>query len=1012
MSPLAFFMSFFFGILRHMFARTGHRPTHDSRFRRLRASRPAAILLALLWFAAGATAQLSTYQTKDMRLVWFGSEDSYLMPHVGRCFENSMRFHRKLFGYTPSEEVTVFLHDMNDYGSGGTNSIPWNYLNVGIEPFDYVYETCPTNERMNWMMNHELAHVVDLDKAAPSDRFFRSLFFGKVAPAAENPVSMWYSYLTSPRYYSSRWFHEGIAVFLETWMAGGIGRTLGGYDEMVFRAMVRDSTYFYDFVGLESEGKTIDFQVGANSYLYGTRFVSYLAIHDGPEKILQWFNRTDSSSAYFASQFENLYGIPLDEAWSRWIAEEHVWQRANLDSIRKYPLTPERPLVERSLGSVSRAFYDSAAGKVYVAVNYPGAIAHAAGYDLRTGAASDLCDIPSPALYYVASLAYDDSAKSLFYTTHNSNQWRDLSVVDVRTGESKRLIQYCRTGDLAFNKADHSLWGVRHHNGYSSLVRIPPPYTEVYEIQQLEYGKDIYDLDIAPDGSRMTASYIQINGRQQLVSIDLPRLAAGTPNVDVLYEFQNNAPENFVFSPDGRYLYGTSYFTGVSNVFRWDFAAKKMEGISNCETGYFRPLPIGTDSLLVFRYTGAGFRPVVIPVTVREDLSAIKYLGQEIVEKYPVVTTWNVGSPLSVNIDSLKTYAGEYQGFGAVGLASLYPIVQGYKDVASYGVHMSLADRIGLHAIDATATYSPNLGLSPEERVHLALEYRYWDWKFGATYNASDFYDLFGPTKSSRKGYSLSVSTSHLLLNDKPSTLEYTLSATGYGGLEVLPDFQNVSATYDKFAVASGSLRFKSLLRTIGAVDYERGYQWSVSASNTFVRSTLYSRAYASADLGLPLGLDHLSLWVRSAVGYSPGDRSNSFANFYFGGFGNNWADYQEAKRYRSYYSFPGTELNEVGGTNFGKLMLEFSLPPVRFKRFGVPNFYCTWTQLTLFTAGLAVNVDDEASREKLLSAGAQADFRFVLFTSLESTLSLGCAAAFERGSKPRNELMISLKIL
>ena len=87
-------------------------------------------------------------------------------------------------------------------------------------------------------------------------------------------MSMLYSFLTSPRWYSPRWYHEGIAVFLETWMAGGIGRTLGGYDEMVFRTMVLEDAYFYDVVGLESEGTTIDFQVGQNSYLYGTRFVT------------------------------------------------------------------------------------------------------------------------------------------------------------------------------------------------------------------------------------------------------------------------------------------------------------------------------------------------------------------------------------------------------------------------------------------------------------------------------------------------------------------------------------------------------------------------------------------------------------------------------------------------------------------------------------------------------------------------------------------------------------------
>ena len=60
-------------------------------------------------------------------------------------------------------------------------------------------------------------------------------------------------------------------------MGGGLGRAQGAYDEMVFRAMVRDNARFYDPLGLESEGTSVDFQVGANDYLYGTRFISYLA---------------------------------------------------------------------------------------------------------------------------------------------------------------------------------------------------------------------------------------------------------------------------------------------------------------------------------------------------------------------------------------------------------------------------------------------------------------------------------------------------------------------------------------------------------------------------------------------------------------------------------------------------------------------------------------------------------------------------------------------------------------
>src|SRR5436309_1639077 len=81
----------------------------------------------------------------------------------------------------------------------------------------------------------------------------------------------------APRLSAPRRLHEGIAVFCLTWMAGGSWRSQGAYDEMLFRSMVRDSSHFWDPLGLESEGIRVDFQVGVNSYLYGTRFMDYLA---------------------------------------------------------------------------------------------------------------------------------------------------------------------------------------------------------------------------------------------------------------------------------------------------------------------------------------------------------------------------------------------------------------------------------------------------------------------------------------------------------------------------------------------------------------------------------------------------------------------------------------------------------------------------------------------------------------------------------------------------------------
>ncbi|NIW23156.1 MAG: hypothetical protein GWN29_00525, partial [Gammaproteobacteria bacterium] len=74
----------------------------------------------------------------------------------------------------------------------------------------------------------------------------------------------------------------------------------------------------------------------------------------------------------------------------------------------------------------------------------------------------------------------------------------------------------------------------------------------------------------------------------------------------------------------------------------------------------------------------------------------------------------------------------------------------------------------------------------------------------------------------------------------------------------------------------------------------------------------------------------HSSFWLRTSAGFSPGDRDEPFANFFFGGFGNNWVDRLDEKRYREFRSFPGVEISEIGGVNYTRAMLEWNLPPWR----------------------------------------------------------------------------------
>jgi len=982
-------------------------------FKTSRRALQIATFLLLGWAnLQAAHPKLYFQETEHVRVIYYDPAHEYLVPYLIRCFENALRFDHKLFNFTPSQKVTILLEDFSDFGHGGAGSIPFNNIDIGLAPLSYVYETLPANERISAIINHEMIHVVMGDKASRSDRRARRVFFGKISPSADDPVAIFYSSLASPRQFSPRWYHEGMAAFMETWLSGGLGRALGGYDEMVFRTMVHDDSYIYSYVGLESEGTAIDFQVGANSYLYGTRFMTYLADHYGVGKLLEWVSRTDSSRRYFASEFGKVYGKPLKEIWDEWIAAEHSWQTANLARIRQYPVTQPRHLPFESLGSVSRCYYDPETKTLYAAVRYVGHMAHLAALHPDTGTIERLKDVQGASLYYVTSLAFDGTHHRIFYASNNAN-WRHLNVFDLTTHRARRLIKDTRTGDLVYNSADQSLWGMRHNNGLSSLVRIQPPYVKVEPIHVFPYGTDLFDIDISPDGKDLAGSLANLSGEQKLVRFSIGNLLKGDSTYEVLHDFGYNSPESFVYSSDGRYLYGNSYQTGVSNIFRYDLTSKKMEVLSNAETGLFRPLPLPDGTLIALEYTAKGFVPSVVPTKPLNDVSAINYLGQDLFEKTPELKTWKLPPPSTINTEKVITSSGSYSPLRSTRPVSIYPIIQGYKNTAAAGLRMDLSDGLRLAGGDLTASYSPSTVQPLKERFHFRLSGRLWNWKVTSYYNNADFYDLFGPTKVSRKGFALKIEQQKSLLFDTPRTLDLNWSLAGYAGLDTLPQYQNVAAPVSRFYIGTLALKYSSLERSLGAVEDEKGTEWKLESDLTYTGRKSFPAIYGTYDRGFLLPIYHnSSLWFRGSMGKAFGNPNDPFANFYFGAFGNNWVDHGTISRYRDYYSFPGVKLDQISATSFAKLLAEWNLPPVRFRRVGSTVLYLNWARLSFFSSGMATNLGNATVRQGFGNMGAQLDFRTVLFTYFNPTFSTGYALARDDRGHLTGEYMVSLKLL
>ncbi|HEY1142970.1 MAG TPA: hypothetical protein VGE68_02945 [Sphingomicrobium sp.] len=953
---------------------------------------------------------LTTLETKDLDLLYFDPLQTYLTPYIARSFENAIRFHEKKFQWSPWEKTTLLLKDFSDYGNAGARASPNNAVLLDIAPLSLSMETFTPGERFFTITNHELAHVATMDVWNKQDAWWRKFLHGKPMPIQEHPESILYNYLATPRVNVPRWYLEGSAVFFETWMAGGLGRAQGGYDEMVFRAKVRDNDRFYSPLGLESEGSAVDFQVGANDYLYGTRFFSYLALTYGPERTVDFLRRPDDSKAFYAAQFEKVFGKSLDAVWNDWIAFEHQYQKANLERLAQYPLTPTTKLSPTGLGSMSRGFIDARTNSLIAAFRYPGKIGFIGRMDLATGKLTELQELKGMMLYKVTSVAFDPDARTAYYTEDNY-AFRDLMAVNVDTGKKRMLLRDERVGDIVVNPVDKSIWGIRHENGLATIVRIPPPYAGYNQVHTFKYGQVPFDLDISPDGKLLSASFGEINGTQTMRVWKVDDLNPIDEPVDVArLSLKPAVPEGFVFAPDGKTMYGTSYFTGVSNVFSFDIASGKYDAVTNASTGFFRPIPQADGSLVAYEYSGKGLQPVRFQPEVKDDLGTITFLGTRVVQQWPELKTWGVGSPSKVDLDALVTDRSKYNSARRQKLAAMYPIVEGYKGDVSPGWYFHFEDPLQFRQINVSVSVSPFNRMPTGERLHARLQLKTLNWDLQYQHNGADFYDLLGPVERSRKGDVFSARYEKIRIYDPPRQMDLWASGAVYLGLERLPSAQNIPSPKNIVSFETG-VQYTNTRKSLGGVDHEKGIVWRAVSSLDYAEGNAYPKVQAGLDYGVPLPLNNSSVWVYAHAGQAWGERLNPLGAFYFGSFRNNYVDDRPEKRYRETESFPGFEIDEIAARRYGKLTGEINLPPVRFAEIGTPSFYLNYVRPAVFAGAMETQAPDGSSH-RYYDAGAQLDLNFNVAHRLPMVFSVGAAAGWADGDYRKTEILASLKIM
>ena len=238
-------------------------------------------------------------------------------------------------------------------------------------------------------------------------------------------------------------------------------------------------------------------------------------------------------------------------------------------------------------------------------------------------------------LYKVTSVAFDPDARNAYYTEDN-HAFRDLMEVDVDTGRKRMLLRDARIGDLVVNPADKSIWGIRHQNGFATIVRIPPPYAGFNQIHTFKYGEIPFDLDISPDGSMISAIYRRnqrhpIGAGVETTACRRTAIPTRSPGSTCRRQLRKASSSRRTGSRCTAPAITPAYRTSSASTSQ----PRNMTCVSNASTGFFRPMPQPDGSLVVYEFTGEGLQPVRFTPEGPEDLGTVEFLGTNVVNDAP-----------------------------------------------------------------------------------------------------------------------------------------------------------------------------------------------------------------------------------------------------------------------------------------------------------------------------------------------------------------------------------------
>lgn len=570
------------------------------------------------WRIAALAALLSVpdcavAQTRDPTMDWRTIDTPHFTVHyhvplgmlarrVAVVAERAHTTLSEVMGYEADRRTHIALTDGTDGANGSAIGIPFNVIRLNATAPESLSPLGDYDDWLNLLTVHEHTHIVHLDQWSGIATLI-NLIFGKVY---------------APNHIQPRWILEGVATWQES------RRTAGGrLRSTMFDMYLRMDALEDRFLEIDQISTIADRWPHGNMwYLYGSRFVDYVARHHGREAIartareygdsvLPWgLNRTVRRAT--DQGWTEMYDGFLAETRARAEAQRDAVEAAGRVEGERLTFHGEMARTPRFVGPRRVAYWRS---------------------DNRTRTRLAAFDLDRPeAQEHWARVTGDPgwarhpSGRYLVYSLPLPHRdiyaFHDLVRREVDTGEETRLTHGLRAREPDISPDGRRVAFTTNEAGTTHL--------HIAELRDVEGTQrvllhnerfdQVFEPRFSPDGRTVAISRWQRGGYRdvQLVDVATGRVTAVTHDRAL-----DTGP---AWSADGETLYFSSDRTGIANIYAYRTTSGTLRQITNVVSGAYQPAVSPDGERLVYvGYTSYGFDLFGLDLTSVEARAAAPY---------------------------------------------------------------------------------------------------------------------------------------------------------------------------------------------------------------------------------------------------------------------------------------------------------------------------------------------------------------------------------------------------